>query len=109
MSVYLSAAIAEEEHVQSSPNCLSRLAMTVARRASSDVAMLCISSFMIDVILAHNAQKYGKRHEKAYTQSDSPGDNTDLTPRHILKPSRQAGQGAKSDVYYCLIAVVVVV
>ena len=57
MSVYLSAAIAEEEHVQSSPNCLSRLAMTVARRASSDVAMLCISSFMIDVILAHNAQE----------------------------------------------------
>ena len=50
----------------------------------------CTSGFMdgVVVMFAHDS-----RRERTYTQSYSPGDSTDLTPRRIFKPTHPARTG----------------
>ena len=48
---------------------------------------LCISIFIDNVILAQLARN--RRHEKAYTQSDSTGSITDLTLRRLFRLTHQ--------------------
>jgi len=63
---------------------------------------LCTSGFAHDVVYKHDSQEKGDA-KKVYTQSDSTGASTDLTPPRMLKPTHQGPQrtGAESDICDC--------
>ena len=109
MSVSVCASVREHIAGTTRPSLPDlSLGSVVLRRCNA--IHLPTSGFMDDVMFARNVSR-NMRCEKSYTQSDSTGGGTDLTPRRIHKLAKQVGStrlGAKSDIYCCLVVVVVV-
>ena len=55
---------------------------------------LSTSGFAHDVVYKHDSQEKGDA-KKVYTQSDSTGASTDLTPPRMLKPTHQGRTGPR--------------
>jgi len=73
LSISLSAHISQTT-VQTSRNSLYVLIVAVARSSSDDNAIWYVIRFVDDVLFAHNPARKGVAR-RAYTQSDSPGQN----------------------------------
>jgi len=76
---YLSACISVQPNVRSLSNFLCMLPTLVARSFFSGVA-ICYVLPVLQMTSCLHIMAWNRRCEKAYSQSDSPGGSTDLTP-----------------------------